>query len=207
MPRTAPAVKREAVLRHGASIVECDPTETARIETLRSVVARTGAVEVHPYDDDQVIAGAGTAALELLDEAPGLDWLVVPVGGGGLASGTCIAAGGTAVLGTEPAGADDAARSLAAGRLLPQTAPETIADGLLTSLSPRTFGVLRGHGIRIVTVTDDETRAALAVVADATGQRIEPSSAVALAGLRRAVRAGIVDPAALVGLIITGGNV
>lgn len=121
MPRGASRGKREATIGYGAEIVDCAPTPRAREETLAGALADTGATEIHPYDDPRVIAGAGTAALELLAEVPDLDAVVVPVGGGGLVSGTALAVHGTCagvrVYGAEPAGADDAARSLAAGRL------------------------------------------------------------------------------------------
>jgi threonine dehydratase len=205
MPAGAVAPKRAAAKSYRANIVECEPTLEARERSLAAVVADTGAVEVHPYDHARVIAGAGTSALELLEEVPDLDAIVVPVGGGGLASGTSIAVkevGARArVVGAEPAGADDAARSLAAGHLLPQDRPETIADGLRTSLSPRTFRMLSAHLDSIVTVPDDETVAAMAMVWSATKQVIEPSAAVAVAALRH------LDSAEKVGVILSGGNV
>ena len=149
MPTTAPAVKRAAVEGYGATIVECEPTLEAREETARKVIRDTGARFVHPYDDDRIIAGQGTAAKELIEDIGKLDAVIAPVGGGGLMSGTCIATHAllpeAMLVGAEPSGADDAARSLAAGRLIPQTSPETICDGLLTSLSERTFSILRDH--------------------------------------------------------------
>jgi threonine dehydratase len=159
VPEHAPAPKLAAIEAYGASVFECAPTMTAREDMLTYVVDRTGAHVVHPYDDDRVIAGAATAALELCDDVPDLDVVIAPVGGGGLCSGTAIAAHGVLgpsvrVIGAEPAGADDAARSLAAGHLLPQDAPATIADGLRAPLSARTFAVLSGHLERIVTVHD-----------------------------------------------------
>lgn len=207
MPSNAPSVKKDAVAGYGAHIVECEPTEAARIATLRTVVERTGAVEIHPFDDDRVIAGAGTAALELLEDHPDLDAIVAPLGGGGLLSGTSLAAHGVradvAVFGAEPAGADDADRSLAAGDLIPQTGPNTICDGLLTSLAPRTFAVLRTHVERVIVVDDDATRVALRMVWERTKQLVEPSAAIAVA----AVRACEALRGARVGVILSGGNV
>ncbi len=207
MPANAPAVKRAAVLGYGARVIECEPTEAARIATLREVIEATGAVEIHPFDNDTVIAGAGTLALELLADAPDLDAIVAPIGGGGLLSGTCIAAqgraGALAVYGAEPAGADDAARSIAAGTLERQTAPHTICDGLRTSLSPRTFAIVAQHVEAIVTVPDDETLDALRMIWSRTKQLVEPSAAIALAAVRR-------TPALhgrRVGVILSGGNV
>ncbi|MCZ7534968.1 MAG: pyridoxal-phosphate dependent enzyme [Acidimicrobiia bacterium] len=205
MPADAPAAKRAAVDGYGARVVECEPTIAARENALRRVLEETGAVEVHPYDDDRVIAGAGTAALELLEAVPGLDVVIVPVGGGGLLAGTSIAAHGfdpaVRVIAGEPAGADDAARLLAVGRLIPSTAPDTIADGLLTSLSPRTFDVIRKHVERIVPVGDAETISAMRVLWERMKQVIEPSSAVAVAGARLAGLDGL-----RVGIVLSGGN-
>jgi len=208
MPRTAPAVKRAAVAGYGARIVPCEPTLAARESTLAEVVRDTGAAVVHPYNDPRVIAGQGTAALELLEEVPRLDVVMAPVGGGGLLSGTAIAARGlrpdVRVIGTEPAGADDACRSLAAGRILPSVDPRTVCDGLLTSLCPLTFAAIRAHVERIVTVADDAIVRAMRHVLERMKIVIEPSSAVPVAvALEKAV-----DLRGLrVGIILSGGNV
>jgi threonine dehydratase len=203
MPEDVAAAKLAAVRGYGAAVTLCEPTLAAREATVAEVRTRTGAVEIHPYDDARIIAGAGTAALELLDEVPDLDAVVAPVGGGGL---LCIAVHGRAtrvrVLGGEPAGADDAARSLASGTLVPQTAPRTIADGLLTSLSERTFAVLRAHVERIVNVSEPEIVEAMRVVWSRTKQVIEPSAAVGVA----AVRAAGLAPSTRVGIVLSGGN-
>jgi len=205
MPAGASPVKRAAVERYGASVIECENTPTSRERALRAVVARTGAAAVHPYDDDRVIAGAGTAALELMQDVPDLDVVIAPVGGGGLCSGTALAAhgcnGAVRVLGGEPALADDAARSLTTGELQPPRPPATIADGLLTGLSERTFGVVREHVEQIVTVTEDEIVEAMHVVWERTKQVIEPSAAVSVAAARAARLDG-----ARVGVILSGGN-
>lgn len=206
MPVDASPVKRAAVESVGAEVVTCEPTLAAREATLVEVLERTGATEIHPYDDPRVIAGASTAVAELLDDVPALDAVVAPVGGGGLLSGTALAVKARdpaiRVYGAEPAGADDAARSLVAGTLLPSTAPDTIADGLLTSLSPRTFRAIRTHVEAIVTVDDDRIRAAMRDVWSGLGLVVEPSSAVAFAALS--------DPRVegdRVGVIVSGGNV
>jgi len=206
VPRTATRSKRDAIAAYGARVVLCEPTLEARIDGVADVIAQTGAVEIHPFDHDDVIAGAGTAALELVDEIPDLDVVVAPVGGGGLLSGTAIAAHGRRadmrVVGAEPAAADDAARSLAAREIVAPGPPATIADGLLTGLAPRTFAVIAEHVETIVTVSEAEIVEALHIVWQRTKQLIEPSAAVAIAAVRREDYAG-----ARVGIILSGGNV
>jgi threonine dehydratase len=206
VPATASRAKQGAIASYGARIVVCEPTLAAREEGVAAVIADTGAVEIHPFDNDDVIAGAGTAAAELVDEVGGLDVVVAPVGGGGLLSGTALAVHGARldirVIGAEPVAADDAARSLRAGRILPPAPPATIADGLLTGLSARTFAVLTEHVETIVTVSEDEIVAAMHFVWERTKQLIEPSAAVAVA----AVRKTDLDRAR-VGIVLSGGNV
>jgi threonine dehydratase len=198
-------VKREAVLAYGAEVTACENTPDARAATLAEVIARTGATEIHPYDDDLVIAGAGTAASELLEEVPDLDVLVAPVGGGGLLSGTAIATHGVnravRVLAGEPELADDAARSLATGERQPPRPPKTIADGLLTGLSDRTFAIVREHVDAIVTVGEAEIVDAMQATWRYTKQVVEPSAAVAVAAVRKHDLAG-----ARTGIILSGGN-
>jgi threonine dehydratase/serine racemase len=210
VPHGAPRTKLEATRGYGARVVECAPTLEARETTLAEVVRETGAVVVHPYDHPAVIAGQGTAALELLDEVPDLDAIVAPVGGGGLVSGTCVAAHGLRpslrVFAAEPAGADDAARSVAAGRLIPQTDPRTIADGLLTSLGELTWPILRDEVERVLTVSDDEIVHAMRLVWERAKLPVEPSAAVALAVvLADEFRALPGIPR--VGILLSGGNV
>ncbi len=158
MPRTAPSVKKAGVLGYGGRVSLCEPTLEAREATLAEVVERGGATVVHPYNDERVIAGQGTAAMELLEEVPDLDLIMTPVGGGGLLSGTAIAATetkpGIRVIAGEPEGADDAYRSLATGVIQPSVKPMTIADGLLTSLGSLTFPIIRERVERIVTVSE-----------------------------------------------------
>ena len=208
MPRTARAIKKAAVAGYGALITECEPTLAAREAALAEVVAATGATVVHPYNDPRVIAGQGTAALELLAEIDGLDMMLAPVGGGGLLSGTAVAAAAispsTAVWGAEPAGADDAQRSLAEGRIVPSVDPQTIADGLLTSLGPNTFAILRALAAGIVTVSEAAIVTAMRHSWERMKVLVEPSSAVPLAALleRRLAIAG-----RRVGIIVSGGNV
>jgi threonine dehydratase/serine racemase len=210
MPENAPRVKRAAVEGYGAEVVPCVPTLAAREAAARDVVARTGGAFVHPYDDARVVAGQGTAALELLESVPDLDAIVAPIGGGGLMSGTCIAARGTRpavrLFAAEPKGADDAARSLAAGRLIPQTAPDTIADGLLTSLGAITWPIVRDHLEAVVTVTDEEIVAAIRFTLESMKLLVEPSGAVPIAAiLSESFRA--IGGVQRVGVIVSGGNV
>jgi threonine dehydratase len=208
MPTSAPAVKRIAVEGYGAEIIDCEPTLQAREETLDQVVARTGAVFIHPYDNEHIIAGQGTAALELLEEHPNLDVVMAPVGGGGLLSGTALATRALApearVIAAEPCGADDAARSLAAGYIIPSMRPDTVADGLLTSLGKLNFPIIQEHVSCIWTVTDEQIIAAMRLVWERMKIIIEPSSAVCLAAALDHPR----EVAGLrVGIIISGGNV
>ncbi len=206
MPHTAPQVKKDAVAGYGAQITYCENTPAAREGTLAEIVARTGATEIHPFDNDRIIAGAGTAALELMHDVEGLDVVIAPVGGGGLLSGTSLAVhgvhAGTRVFGAEPVLADDAARSLQTGERQPPLPPKTIADGLLTGLSDRTFAIIREHVEEIVTVDEDEIVAAMRMIWERTKQLIEPSAAVAVAAVHQHDFAG-----ARVGVILSGGNV
>jgi len=206
MPADAPRVKVAATRGYGAEVVFCEPTLAARESTLADLLARTGAVEIHPYDDVRVIAGAGTAACELLDDVDGLDAIVVPVGGGGLLSGTAVAASapGTAVAvwAAEPAGADDALRSYAAGHLIPQRDPRTIADGLLTSLAPRTFRALSELAAGVIPVAEDGIVGAMGLLWERAKQVVEPSGAVPDAALGDGRFAG-----QRVGVVLSGGNV
>lgn len=210
MPNNAPAVKRQAVEGYGGQVVPCEPTQAAREETAAAVQARTGATLIHPYDNADVIAGQGTVALELLEQIADLDAIVTPVGGGGLLSGTSIAAKALKptirVIAAEPAGADDAARSLAAGRIIPQTGPRTIADGLLTSLGELTWPIIQAHVERIITVSEEEIVRAMRLTWERAKLLIEPSAAVAVAVVLgdefRALK-GI----SRVGVVLSGGNV
>lgn len=208
VPANANRAKRANIARYGARVVLCEPTLAARESTLAAVIAETGANAVPPYDDARVIAGQGTAALELLEDSGGLDDVLAPVGGGGLLSGAAIAAHGLdaaiRVYGAEPLGADDAARSLAAGTRLPQTDPRTMADGLRTSLGELNFTILRREVEGIITVTEAEIAAATRFLWEICKQLVEPSSAVVLAAV-------LAQPARFagrrVGLVLSGGNV
>jgi len=210
MPSNAPDVKRRAVEGYGATIYPCEPTVAAREAAAEDVLESTGGTFLHPYDHPDVIAGQGTCAAELLQQAPGLDAVVAPVGGGGLMSGICVATRGLApdalLIGAEPAGADDAARSLAAGALIPQTDPRTLADGLRTSLGELTWPILRDHLTRIVTVSEPAIVEAMHRVWLRMKLVIEPSAAVAVAAvLSDEFRA--LPGLPRVGVVLSGGNV
>lgn len=208
MPRTAPAVKRAATEGYGARIVSCEPTLAARESTVAEQIAEHGYELVHPFDDWRVIAGQGTAALELLEQAGPFDVVVCPVGGGGLLAGTTIAVRGTSpgtrLIGVEPDRADDARRSLATGSIQPSNDPHTIADGLRTSLGTRPFSIIGRQVDEIVTATESEIVSTLRFVWERLKIIIEPSSAVALAPVLNG-RLPVVGKR--VGIIISGGNV
>ena len=206
MPSTATSVKRAAVVGYGAEVIDCEPTLIARETTAAEVRDRTGAHFVHPYDDFHVIAGQGTAARELVEEVPALAALVAPVGGGGLLAGTILACGDRAVFAGEPAGADDAYRSLKAGTLIPQTAPRTVADGLLTSVGRRNWAIIHPRVHDIVRVSEAQIVDAMELLWTRAKLLVEASSAVALAAvLAPEFRdlPGLDD----VGIILSGGNV
>jgi threonine dehydratase len=208
MPDNAPAVKKAAVAGYGGEITFCEPTLAAREATLAKVVEQTGAAIVHPYNDERVIAGQATAALELLQDIPDLDVMIAPVGGGGLLSGTSIAATGIRpgirVLAGEPEMADDAYRSLKAGEILPSVRPTTIADGLLTSLGTVTFPIIRQCVEQVVTVSEQGIIDSMKFVWERLKIVIEPSAAVAVGVLweRKIELSGL-----KIGLILSGGNV
>jgi threonine dehydratase/serine racemase len=210
MPRTASPVKRRAVEEYGGRVVMCEPTLEARETTAAAVQAETGATMVPPYNHPDVIAGQGTAALELLEQVEGLDAIVAPVGGGGLLAGTALAAAALApsvrVFAAEPAGADDAARSKAAGEFIPQTGPRTIADGLLTSLGDLTWPVLRDCVEKVITLSEEEIICAMRLAWERAKLLIEPSSAVAVAAVLSAQFRAL-DGLRRVGVILSGGNV
>ncbi len=208
MPSNAPPVKIAAVRGYGGRITFCEPTLDAREKGLASIIAETGATLIHPFDDMRVIAGQGTAAMELLEDSGDLDIVIAPVGGGGLLGGTSIAVKALcrrcAVCGGEPRKADDALRSFRTGRLVPSVNPDTIADGLRTSLSLLTLSIIRKNVEDIVTVGEEEIIAAMRLVWERMKIVVEPSSAVAVA----AVLSGRIDvKGKRVGVIISGGNV
>jgi threonine dehydratase len=207
MPDNSPEIKKKAVAGYGANITFCEPTLQARESTLAKVVTETGATEIHPYNNFYVIAGQGTAAKELIEDAGEFDIIMAPVGGGGLLGGTAISTKqllpDCKVIAAEPAGADDAFRSFQAGKIIPSVNPKTIADGLLTSLGERNFTIISEKVDDIVTVSEEKIVEAMRMIWERMKIIIEPSSAVPLA----AVLQGKVNVQnKKVGIILSGGN-
>lgn len=208
MPRNAPVVKQAAVAGYGGRITLCEPTLAAREETTAHIQGETGATLVHPYNDRRVIAGQGTAALELSEDIPELEILIAPVGGGGLLSGTAIVAKAllpnAQVYGAEPKTADDAQKSFRTGKIVPANDPKTIADGLLTSLGDKTFPIIHELVSDIVTVSEEEIVNAMRLVWERMKIVIEPSAAVPVA----VALGGQIDLGGKrVGVVLSGGNV
>jgi threonine dehydratase len=208
MPVTAPEIKKKAVESYGGIITLCEPTLASRESTMQEVIDRTGVCFIPPYNHFDIIAGQGTAARELIEDAGSLDMVIAPVGGGGLMSGTSIATRAllprARIIAAEPLGADDAYRSFTSGKLIPSVNPRTIADGLLTSLGDLTFRVIMDHVDEIVTVTEDGIISAMRLIWERMKIIVEPSSAVPLA----AVMENKIEVAGKkVGIILTGGNV
>ena len=187
MPSNSPEIKINAVKEYGASITFCSPTLDAREETLNKVIKETGATFIHPYNNFFVIAGQGTTALELLEDYPGLDCIIAPVGGGGLLSGVSIVAKslspGIKMYGAEPAGANDAYRSLKSGEIVPSINPKTIADGLLTSLCPRTFTAISKFTDDILLVSEKGILMAMQLIWERMKIVVEPSGCVPMAAI------------------------
>ena len=207
MPRTAPEIKKRGVRGYGGEIFECEPTLQARETTLAEVVSKTGASEIHPFNNYEVIAGQAPAAKEFFEEVGHLDVIMAPVGGGGLLSGTALASKffspGTLVIAGEPLGSDDAYRSLKSGKI-EQAQSNTIADGLLTTLGDKTFPIIQKEVKEIITVTDDQIVEALRLVWERMKIIIEPSCAVPLAALLKEKEKFL---GKRVGIILSGGNV
>ena len=208
MPENAPLIKRRAVEGLGATVRFSASTVAAREALCEELLAETGATLIHPYDDWRVIAGQGTAALELLEQVRELDAVIAPVSGGGLLSGTALAAKdlkpGIRVFGAEPAGADDAARSLKSGHIVPQLDPRTIADGLRAQLCAKTFAVLSANVECIGLASEDAIVAAMRLIWDKLKLVVEPSGAVPLAAL---LEQQLPVQGLRVGIILSGGNV
>jgi len=207
MPHTVPKAKLESVRSLGARIDICEPTLAAREAAVQRIIAETGAQLIHPFNDYRVMAGQGTATLELLDEQPDLDLILCPVGGGGLISGTVVAAKGLKpgiqVIGVEPAGADDAYRSFKSGAIVPVTVAHTIADGLRGTLLDKTFGVIRENVDDVVTVSEAAIIQAMRSIWERLKIVVEPSAAVSYAAI---VEKKVDVTGRRVGLIVTGGN-
>jgi threonine dehydratase len=218
MPQNAPRVKVRAIEAYGGKITFCEPKVSSRNEVCTQVQSETGAVLIHPFDNDEIITGQATAAKELLEEIPDLDAVFAPVSGGGLLSGTCLGAKGLRpgirVFGCEPERADDAYRSLNSGTLQSLESSDTIADGLRASLAPRTFAILRDNVERILLASEEEIIAGMRTIWERMKIIIEPSSAVAISPLLKAdAAAGLELPTRAdgkppkLGVIFSGGNV
>ncbi|HWY99365.1 MAG TPA: pyridoxal-phosphate dependent enzyme [Bacteroidia bacterium] len=208
MPENSSKVKMDAVKGYGAEVITCIPTQKAREATLAEVVNRTGATFIHPYNNFHIIAGQATAAKELIEEISNLDIIMAPVGGGGLLSGTALAthyfSPNTKVIAGEPFNANDASLSMLRGEVVEALPPNTIADGLLTSLGDKTFAIIRKYVSEIITVTEDEIVSAMRLVWERMKIIIEPSSAVPVAAV---IRNHEQFSGKRIGIIISGGNV
>lgn len=208
MPSTAPQVKKDAVAEYGGEIIECEPSLAAREAAALSIERETGATFIHPSNDENVILGQGTACMELLEECPFLDAVIVPVGGGGLIAGTSLAAhyfgNDCKVYGAEPFEVDDAFRSLKSGQIESNETTNTIADGLKTQLGDKSFLIMQKYVDGIIRVTEDEIVYAMRLIYERMKIVVEPSSAVALAAVLsdKNLFAG-----KKIGIIISGGNV
>ncbi len=207
MPRTAPEIKKRGVRGYGGEIFECEPTLQARESTLAEVIAKTGATEIHPFNNYKVIEGQATAAKELIEAVSPLDYIIAPVGGGGLLSGTALAASffspKTIVIAGEPAGSDDAFRSLQSGKI-EEAQSNTIADGLLTKLGDKTFPIIQAGVKEIITVTDEEIIAAMRLIWERLKIIVETSCAVPFAAVLKDKSKFL---GKRVGIILSGGNV
>jgi len=208
MPRTAPPVKIKAVEGYGAEIIFCEPTLKAREENLAKVVSKTQATFIHPYNDRRIICGQATACCELIEEVENLDIIIAPVGGGGLLSGTALSAAyidpKIIVIGAEPEGADDACRSLREGKIMPCVNPNTIADGLLTSLGSITFPIIKKYVNQIITTNDKYIIEAMRLIWERMKLIVEPSAAITLAILLNNKK---IARHKKIGIILSGGNV
>jgi threonine dehydratase len=207
MPRTAPEIKKRGVRGYGGEIFECEPTLQAREETLATIIEKTSASEIHPFNNYNVMEGQATCAKELFEQAVSLDVVIAPVGGGGLLSGTALAAKffspSTVVIAGEPAGSDDTYRSLQSGKIEPAQS-NTIADGLLTTLGDKTFPVIRDNVREVITVTDEEIIAAMRLIWERLKIIVETSCAVPFAAVLKAKEK---FKGKRVGIILSGGNV
>ncbi|RYG93230.1 pyridoxal-phosphate dependent enzyme [Loktanella sp. IMCC34160] len=208
MPRTAPQAKKDAVKGYGGRVVECEPSTTSREAVFAEVVAETGAEFVHPYNDLRVITGQATCSRELMEQAPGLDAVIAPIGGGGMVSGTCLTlsniAPGVKIYAAEPEQADDAARSFRAGHIIADDAPVTVADGLKVPLKENTWHYVSNHVTDILTASEQEIIDAMKLIWKRMKIVMEPSSAVPLATI---LKNPDIFAGQKVGVIITGGNV
>ncbi len=208
MPENAPQIKKAAVQSYGAKVVFCKPTIEDRENTVKKLVSQSGFTLIHPFDNYSIIAGQASAAIELLEDVENLDYILTPIGGGGLNSGTCLSveyfANNVKVIGVEPSGANDAYLSWRDKKLYPQNNPQTICDGLRTPLSNKTFNIITSFVNSIITIEDELTIAAMKLIMETMKIIIEPSSAIVLAAIlkEKELFAG-----KKVGLILSGGNI
>lgn len=207
MPTTTPQIKKNGVKGYGGEIFECEPTLAARESTLAEVVKKTGATEIHPFNNYEVMTGQATAAKELFEDIPQLDYLLAPVGGGGLLSGTLLAAKyfspSTEVIAGEPEGSDDTYRSLKSGKI-EQAQSQTIADGLLTTIGDKTFPIIQQEIKEVITVSEKEITAAMRLIWERMKIIVEPSAAVPFAAVLKSKEK---FKGKRVGIILSGGNV
>ena len=208
MPKNSPRVKVNATRDYGAEIVFCENSSEARVQVAKDLIEKHNYTLVHPYDDERIIAGAGTCALELIEDVESVDYMFVPVGGGGLISGTSIATKGLCpkarMIGVEPEKADDAYRSFKAGKIFPSVYPNTIADGLRTQLSELTFRVIQENVDDIILVSEKEIIDAMRFLWERMKMVVEPSGAVSLAGVLK-MKDELTN--LRIGIILSGGNI
>ncbi len=208
MPNTAPAIKKDATLGYGATMIECEPTISSREQTASKIEKQTGATFIHPSNNMDVIVGQSTATRELLKEYPDLDIVITPVGGGGLIAGTALAAScfgkDCKVYGGEPAGADDAYRSMISGKIETNITTNTIADGLISMLGDINFPIIRKHVEKIILVSEEEIIDSMKLIFERMKIIIEPSSAVAVAAMLKNKKE---FSSKKIGVILSGGNV
>ena len=208
MPSNAPISKRKAVIAYGAKVIECEPTLEARETTLNQVIQEKNAHFIHPYNDNRIIEGQATSAKELIEDVSALDYLITPVGGGGLLSGSALSVNyfspKTKTIGAEPSGADDAFRSFKAGKIIPSIHPTTIADGLLTSLGTKTFPIIKENVEQILLVDDAKIIEAMKLIWERMKIIVEPSAAVPLAVVMEYPQ---IFEGRKTGIILSGGNV
>ena len=208
MPENAPIIKSTAVKGYGGNITFCKPTLEDREKTLVNIVKKTAAAFIHPYDDYRIITGQATCAKEIYEEISNIEYLIAPVGGGGLLSGSILStkyfSANTKVIGAEPIGADDAFRSLRDNKIYPSIKPQTIADGLLTSLSDKTFNIIKNGVHQIITVSEESIESAMHLIWERMKILIEPSSATVLAVVMENPKIFLNKR---VGVILSGGNI
>lgn len=208
MPHNASSIKRQATMSYGATIIDCLPTTIDREATLERVLQETGAYFIHPYNDYNVIAGQATAAMELIDEVPGLDIVIAPIGGGGLMSGTALAVHyflpSAKAIGAEPEEVADTYHSLQSGYIIENKTTNTIADGLRTTIRDKTFNILQDHLSEVILVSENEIISAMRLLWERMKIIVEPSAAVPFAAILQQKERFIGQR---IGIILTGGNV